>query len=80
MENQLKLEAKLHDLEVEWCGGSETVEEIFSRIQQREEAAVKLERDMAYAFSHQWRENASQYLGQASYGLGKENWGWSRME
>ena len=28
----------------------------------------------------QWRANASQYLGQASYGLGKENWGWSWME
>ncbi|KAE8680119.1 zinc finger family protein [Hibiscus syriacus] len=53
MENQMKLEAKLHDLEVEWCGGSETMEEILSRIQQREEAAVKRERAMAYAFSHQ---------------------------
>ncbi|XP_022734368.1 protein IQ-DOMAIN 1-like isoform X2 [Durio zibethinus] len=80
MENQIKLEAKLHELEVEWCGGSETMEEILSRIQQREEAAVKRERAMAYAFSHQWRANASQYLGQASYGLGKENWGWSWME
>ncbi|XWS10065.1 hypothetical protein CRYUN_Cryun39dG0043900 [Craigia yunnanensis] len=80
MENQMKLEAKLHELEEEWCGGSETMEEILSRIQQREEAAVKRERAMAYAFSHQWRANASQYLGQASYGLGKENWGWSWME
>ncbi|OMO74860.1 hypothetical protein CCACVL1_16431 [Corchorus capsularis] len=80
IENQLKLEAKLQELEVEWCGGSETMEEILSRIQQREEAAVKRERAMAYAFSHQWRANASQYLGQASYGLGRENWGWSWME
>lgn len=39
--------------QVEWCGGSETMEEILSRIQQREEAAVKRERAMAYAFSHQ---------------------------
>ncbi|GMJ10147.1 IQ-domain 10 [Hibiscus trionum] len=80
MENQMKLEAKLHELEVEWCGGSETMEEILSRIQQKEEAAVKRERAMAYAFSHQWRANASQYLGQASYGVGKENWGWSWIE
>lgn len=28
----------------------------------------------------QWRANASQYLGQATYGMGKENWGWSWME
>lgn len=39
--------------QVEWCGGSETMEEILARIHQREEAAVKRERTMAYAFSHQ---------------------------
>jgi len=38
---------------VEWCSGSETMEEILSRIHQREEAAIKRERAMAYAFSHQ---------------------------
>ncbi|KAF7822660.1 Protein IQ-DOMAIN 1 [Senna tora] len=80
LENQLKLEAKLHELEVEWCSGSETMEEILSRIHQREEAAVKRERAMAYAFSHQWRPNCSQYFGQASFSLGKESWGWSWME
>ncbi|XP_028763674.1 protein IQ-DOMAIN 1 [Neltuma alba] len=80
LENQLKLEAKLHELEVEWNCGSETMEEILSRIQQREEAAVKRERAMAYAFSHQWRPNCSQYIGQASFNLGKESWGWSWME
>lgn len=38
---------------MEWCGGVETMEGILSRIYQREEAAVKRERAMAYAFSHQ---------------------------
>ncbi|KAI5605161.1 hypothetical protein POPTR_001G375700v4 [Populus trichocarpa] len=80
LENQLKLEARLQEIEVEWCGGSDTMEEILSRIQQREEAAVKRERAMAYAFSHQWRANPTQYLGQAYYSLGKENWGWSWKE
>ncbi|XP_030479020.2 protein IQ-DOMAIN 10 [Cannabis sativa] len=80
LENQIKLEAKIHQLEVEWCGGSETMEEILSRIQQREEAAIKRERAMAYAFLHQWRANSSQYLGQVSFGLGKEDWGWSWVE
>ncbi|KAJ6894059.1 protein IQ-DOMAIN 1 isoform X1 [Populus alba x Populus x berolinensis] len=80
LENQLKLDAKLQELEVEWCGGSDTMEEILSRIQQREEAAVKRERAMAYAFSHQWRANPTRYLGQAYYILGKENWGWSWKE
>lgn len=39
--------------QVEWCGGAETMDEILGRIYQREEAAVKRERAMAYAFSHQ---------------------------
>ncbi|KAK7246398.1 hypothetical protein RIF29_41266 [Crotalaria pallida] len=78
LESQLKLEAKLHDLEVDWCGGSETKEETLGRIHQREEAAVKRERAMAYAFSHQWRANASQSLG--NYELSKANWGWSWKE
>ncbi|MED6218773.1 Protein IQ-DOMAIN 10, variant 2 [Stylosanthes scabra] len=80
LESQLKLEAKIHELEVEWCSGSETMEEIISRLYQREEAAIKRERAMAYAFSHQWRPNCSQYFGQASYSLGKESWGWSWTE
>ncbi|KAL1365236.1 protein IQ-DOMAIN 9 [Arachis hypogaea] len=80
LDSQLKLEAKLHDLEVDWCGGPETMEEIVARLHQREEAAVKRERAMAYAFSHQWRANCSQSQGLGSYELGKANWGWSWKE
>lgn len=43
----------MYGLQVEWCGGSETIEEALARIHQREEAAVKRERAMAYAFNHQ---------------------------
>ncbi|XP_020595870.1 protein IQ-DOMAIN 1 isoform X2 [Phalaenopsis equestris] len=78
-ENQVKLEAKLHDLEVEWSGGVETMDEILSRIYQREEAAVKRERAMAYAFSHQWRANPGANHWQ-TYEIGSGNWGWSWME
>ncbi|KAI3466067.1 hypothetical protein Pfo_022730 [Paulownia fortunei] len=80
IENQLKLEAKLHELEVEWSGGPETMEEILNRIQQREAAAAKRERTMAYAFSHQWRASSNQYFGQSYYDLSKESWGWSWKE
>ncbi|CAN1166138.1 Protein IQ-DOMAIN 9 [Linum perenne] len=78
LDNQLKLEAKLHGVEVEWNSGGETMEEILARIHQREEAAVKRERAMAYAFSHQWRANCNQSLG--GYEVGKANWGWSWMD
>lgn len=80
LESQLKLEAKLHDLEVEWCGGSDTMEETLARIHLREEAAVKRERAMAYAFSHQWRASSGHSLGLVNFELGKANWGWSWKE
>ncbi|KAL5576613.1 hypothetical protein UlMin_018312 [Ulmus minor] len=80
IENQHKLEAKIHDLEVEWNGGSETMDEILSRIYQREEASVKRERAMAYAFSHQWRANCSQSQGLGQDELGRASWGWSWKE
>ncbi|KNA03054.1 hypothetical protein SOVF_212830 [Spinacia oleracea] len=80
LENQIKLEAKLHDLEVEWNGGADTMEDILSRIHQREEAAVKRERTLAYAFSHQWRANSSQNQGSDASELGKADWGWSWKE
>nr|GMC46365.1 protein IQ-DOMAIN 1-like isoform X1 [Ipomoea batatas] len=85
IQSELKLQAKLHELEVDWSGGSETMEEVLQRIQQREEAAIKRERAMAYAFSHQathfqWRASSSHYFGQAYYDLGKDSWGWSWTE
>nr|XP_043622439.1 protein IQ-DOMAIN 10 [Erigeron canadensis] len=80
LENQVKVESKLHELEVEWSGGPETMDEIVSRIQQREEATIKRERAMAYAFYHQWRANSNRYFGQAYYDLSKESWGWSWKE
>ncbi|KAH1232509.1 Protein IQ-DOMAIN 14 [Glycine max] len=48
----LFLTISLNKQQVEWCSGSETKKEILSRLHQREEAAVKRERTMAYAFSH----------------------------
>lgn len=77
LENQLKLDARLNSLEIEWSGGPETMEEILLRINQREKAAVKRERAMAYAFSHQWRANPNP-LGK--YELGKADWAWSWKE
>ncbi|KAL2473673.1 IQ-domain 9 [Forsythia ovata] len=78
-ENQLKLEAKLHYLEVEWSGGHETMDEALSRIHQREAAALRRQRAMAYAFSHQWRANPNPNLGAGNHDLSNANWGWSWM-
>ncbi|CAI9760164.1 unnamed protein product [Fraxinus pennsylvanica] len=80
LENQLKLEARLHGLEVEWSGGHKTMDEALSRIHQREAAALRRERAMAYAFSHQWRVNSNPNLGAGNHNLSNANWGWSWMD
>ncbi|KAM0931755.1 hypothetical protein ACQ4PT_000064 [Festuca glaucescens] len=79
-ENQVKLDAKLQNLQVEWNGGSKNMNEILAQIHLREEAAVKRERAMAYAFNHQWRARSATSLGNFNYGVGNGGWGWSWMD
>ncbi|KQK19564.1 protein IQ-DOMAIN 1 [Brachypodium distachyon] len=79
-ENQVKLDAKLQNLQVEWNGGSNTMDEILARIHLREEAAVKRERAMAYAFNHQWRARSATSQGNFNYEVGNAGWGWSWMD
>ncbi|XP_071736156.1 protein IQ-DOMAIN 10-like [Rutidosis leptorrhynchoides] len=75
LENQLKLDAK-----VEWSGNSHTMVEALARIKRREEAAVKRERAMAYAFSHQWRAHSNSKLGPGDSNIATSNWAWSWTE
>ncbi|CAA3008106.1 IQ-DOMAIN 1 [Olea europaea subsp. europaea] len=75
LENQSKLESELHDLEVDWSGDSKTMDEALARIHQREEAALRREQAMAYAFSHQWRANSNPNFGSGNHDIGKANWG-----
>lgn len=79
-ENQVKLDAKLQNLQVEWNGGSKNMDEILANIHLREEAAVKRERAMAYAFNHQWRARSATNSGNFNYGVGNGGWGWSWMD
>ncbi|XP_076921591.1 protein IQ-DOMAIN 10-like [Bidens hawaiensis] len=80
IENQLRLDAKARDLEVEWKGSHHTMTEALARAKQREEATIKRERAMAYAFSHQWRAHSNNNLGANDSKLATYDWGWSWME
>ncbi|KAK9051672.1 hypothetical protein SSX86_028300 [Deinandra increscens subsp. villosa] len=80
IENQLRLDAKVCDLEGEWKASPHTMTETLARIKQREEATIKRERAMAYAFSHQWRAHSNSNLGMNDSDLATYNWGWSWME
>ncbi|KAI7740878.1 hypothetical protein M8C21_021978 [Ambrosia artemisiifolia] len=80
IENQLRGDAKVGDHEVEWKGSHHTMTEALARKKQREEATIKRERAMAYAFSHQWRARSHSNLDTNDSNLATYNWGWSWME
>lgn len=71
-----------NDLQEDWDESARTVEEIQAKAQIKHEAAMKRERALAYAFSHQlWRSGtkpgASTFLEGDS---DKAHWGWSWLE
>ncbi|KAI4963439.1 hypothetical protein ZWY2020_014102 [Hordeum vulgare] len=83
-ENQVKLDAKLQNLqEVLFLVltllhgmGSNTMDEIVARIHLREEAAVKREASHGIC----WRAKSATSQGNFNYGVGNGGWGWSWMD
>lgn len=71
-----------NDLQEDWDESARTVEEIQAKAQIKHEAAVKRERALAYAFSHQlWRSGTK--AGASTFLEGdsdKAHWGWSWLE
>ncbi|XP_035834108.1 protein IQ-DOMAIN 1-like [Helianthus annuus] len=75
IEHQLRQNAKGHNLEVEWKGSHHMMTEALARKKQREEAIIKCERTMAYAFSHQWSAHSNSNLDANGSNLATYNWG-----
>eukprot|EP01018_Ginkgo_biloba_P039486 Gb_26871 [translate_table: standard] len=64
-----------------WCDSIGSVEQIQAKVQQRQEAAVKRERAMAYALTHQWQASSRQIPDTpVGYEPDKNNWGWKWLE
>ncbi|MCO5547587.1 hypothetical protein L7F22_001038 [Adiantum nelumboides] len=75
------LEAQLHASEKGWCDSYGTLEDIEAKLQQKQEGAIKRDRAMAYALSHQWRPKFQ--LSEAKlrgYEPDKSQWGWTWLE
>ncbi|KAH9301449.1 hypothetical protein KI387_013032, partial [Taxus chinensis] len=71
---------KLRESEEGWCDSQGTLEEIHTKLQMRQEGAIKRERAIAYALSHQqWRSNSRSnvlvYIAKPE--LDRNSWGWS---
>eukprot|EP00249_Psilotum_nudum_P001195 c13557_g1_i1 orf=585-1838(-) len=78
IEERYKLEAQHIDYEEGWCDSIGTLEDIQAKAQQKQAAAIKRERALAYAFSNQWKSNSSQNLNDVEPDIA--NWGWSWLE
>lgn len=81
LEQQLRIEAQIREAEEGWCNSVKSKEQIDAKIQQRQEAAAKRERAMAYALTHQWQAN-SRLVPEIPEGFepDKNNWGWNWLE
>ncbi|KAI5076182.1 hypothetical protein GOP47_0008247 [Adiantum capillus-veneris] len=63
--------------EMEWCNALGTVEEIQAKEQQRQMAAIKRERAIAYAFCNKWKANTKINPGSLfDYELDNSTWVW----
>lgn len=75
------LQNKLRESEEGWCDSQGTLEEIRAKLQMRQEGAIKRERAIAYALSHQqWRSNSKTNMNYAKIEPDKNSWGWSWLE
>lgn len=72
---------KLRESEEGWCDSQGTLEEVRAKLQMRQEGAIKRERAIAYALSHQqWRSNSKTNMNYAKIEPDKNSWGWSWLE
>lgn len=81
VEQQLKHEAQIREAEEGWCDSIGSMEQIHAKLQQRQDAAIKRERAMAYALTHQWQASSRQ-IHELSEGfeVDESNWRWNWLE
>ncbi|KAF3321912.1 protein IQ-DOMAIN 1-like protein [Carex littledalei] len=83
IQKQLQLKAKEEKLKTaeDWNQSVQTKEQIDASIQSRQEAAIKRERALAYAFTHQWRNTSSNWVMKPTFtDPTNPHWGWSWVE
>jgi len=78
---QLKHQRELEKMKIDedWDHSHQSKEQIEANLMMKQEAALRRERALAYAFSHQWR-NSGRTITPTFTEPGNPNWGWSWME
>ncbi|XP_020579660.1 protein IQ-DOMAIN 1-like [Phalaenopsis equestris] len=80
-QKQLRREKELEKLKLaeDWVDSPHSKEQFEAKLQKKEEAAIRRERTLAYAYSHQWRSNSSRSKKPAFIDP-KQQWCWSWPE
>ncbi|XP_062225155.1 protein IQ-DOMAIN 3-like [Phragmites australis] len=78
---QLKQQRELEKMKIDedWDHSHQSKEQVEASLMMKQEAALRRERALAYAFSHQWR-NSGRSITPTFTEPGNPNWGWSWME
>ena len=78
---QLKHQRELEKMKIDedWDHSHQSKEQIEASLMMKQEAALRRERALAYAFSHQWK-NSGRTVTPTFTDQGNPNWGWSWME
>jgi hypothetical protein len=78
---QLKHQRELEKMKIDedWDHSHQSKEQVEASLMLKQEAALRRERALAYAFSHQWR-NSGRTITPTFTDQGNPNWGWSWME
>ncbi|CAK9152222.1 unnamed protein product [Ilex paraguariensis] len=81
---QQKCEKELEKLRVsmgeEWNASMQSKEKIEASLQSKQEAAMRRERALAYAYSHQQMKNSSKSANPTFMDPNNPHWGWSWLE
>ncbi|KAL5202894.1 hypothetical protein ABZP36_013846 [Zizania latifolia] len=81
LQRQLLLKQELESLRMgeQWDDSTQSKEQIEASLISRQEAAVRRERALAYAFSHQWK-STSRSVNPMFVDSNNPQWGWSWLE
>lgn len=77
----LKRERELENLRMseDWDDSTQSKEQIEAGLLSKQEASIRRERSLAYAFSHQWK-NSSKSVNPTFMDPNNPHWGWSWLE
>ena len=81
LQRQLLLKQELESLRMgeQWDDSTQSKEQIEASLISRQEAAIRRERALAYAFSHQWK-STSRSVNPMFVDPNNPHWGWSWLE